>query len=453
MPERRRPRAAAGGAAGTGQGAAVRAAAAAAVSAVCHQGRSLTDALAETSPPDDTRDAALLRELAFGTVRLLPRLRTLAAILLRHPPKPADRVIEALLFVGLYQLMATRIPAHAAVSATVAATRRLERPWTSGLINASLRRFMRERDALLARADEDPAARWLFPPWLLERLQQAWPDDWQAIVEASNGRGPLFLRINPLRTDLSGYAACLAAAGITARPVPGHPQALLLERPVATAQLPGFDDGLVSVQDLNAQWAARLLAPRPGEPVLDACAAPGGKSAHLQEQAGGELALTAMDSDPARVAALRANLARLGLTASVLTGDAASPAPDWPGRPYRRILLDVPCSATGVIRRHPDIKQLRRASDIPALVATQAAMLDALWPLLAPGGRLLYATCSLLPEENEQQVHAFLARCPDAREVPVTADIGRPRPPGRQLLPGDGGGDGFFYALIEKAPA
>jgi len=453
LPERRRARGAAGGAAAAGHGAAARAAAARAVSAVCHHGRSLTDALAEARLPDDPRDAALLRELAFGTLRLLPRLQALGAILLRHPPKPADRVLEALLYVGLYQLMATRIPAHAAVSATVAATRPLERPWASGLINASLRRFMRERDGLLARADTDPAARWLFPTWLLERLQQAWPDHWQAIVEASNGRGPMFLRTNPLRTDFPGYAARLAAAGIAARPVSGHPRALLLERPVATAVLPGFDDGLVSVQDINAQWGARLLDPRAGERVLDACAAPGGKSAHLLEQAGGDLALTAVDSDPARVETLRANLARLGLSASILTGDAARPAPDWPGRPWQRILLDVPCSATGVIRRHPDIKRLRRAEDIPALVRTQAAMLDALWPLLSAGGRLLYATCSLLPEENEQQVRAFLARRPDAREVPPPSDLGRPRAPGRQLLPGDGGGDGFYYALLEKAPA
>jgi 16S rRNA (cytosine967-C5)-methyltransferase len=453
LPERRPARSAAGTDADSGQGAAVRATAATAVSAVCHHGRSLTDALAQAPLPADPRDGALLQELAFGTIRLLPRLRALTAILLKRPPKPADRVIEALLFVGLYQLMATRIPAHAAVSATVAAARRLQRPWASGLINASLRRFQRDGEALLARADQDPAARWLFPDWLLARLQQAWPEDWQAIVEASNGRGPMFLRVNPLRTDLAGYAARLAAAGIAARPVPGQPDALRLERPLATRALPGFDEGLVSVQDLNAQWAAPLLDPQPGERVLDACAAPGGKSAHLAEYARGALALTAVDADAERVETLRANLDRLGVVATVARGDAATPAADWPGRPYQRILLDVPCSATGVIRRHPDIKLLRRADDIPALVAVQAAMLDALWPLLAAGGRLLYATCSLLPEENEQQVLAFLGRCPDAREVPLTPAVGRPRAAGRQLLPGDGGGDGFYYALLERPPS
>jgi 16S rRNA (cytosine967-C5)-methyltransferase len=429
----------------------VRAAAALAVHAVCHQGRSLTDALAEAPAAQDPRDTALLHELAFGTLRLLPRLQALTAILLRRPPKPADRVIEALLFVGLYQLMATRIPAHAAVSATVAAARDLQRPWVTGLINASLRRFQREQSALLERVSTSPAARWLFPDWLLQRLQRAWPQDWESIVEASNGRGPMFLRVSPLHGDSAGYASRLAAAGLQVRAVPEHPQALRLESPQAAAELPGFALGLVSVQDINAQWAARLLDPQPGETVLDACAAPGGKTAHLIENAGAKVAVTAVDKDPARVATLEANLARLGLVATVLVGDATQPLSDWPGAPYGRILLDAPCSATGVIRRHPDIKYLRRADDIPALVQTQAAMLDGLWPLLAPGGRLLYATCSLLPEENEQQMRAFLQRCPDASELPIELPLGRPRAPGCQLLPAEDGGDGFYYALLKKA--
>jgi 16S rRNA (cytosine967-C5)-methyltransferase len=339
----------------------VRAAAALAVHAVCHQGRSLTDALAEAPAAQDPRDTALLHELAFGTLRLLPRLQALTAILLRRPPKPADRVIEALLFVGLYQLMATRIPAHAAVSATVAAARDLQRPWVSGLINASLRRFQREQSALLERVSTSPAARWLFPDWLLQRLQRAWPQDWESIVEASNGRGPMFLRVSPLHGDAAGYASRLAGAGLDVRAVPQHPQALRLGSPQAAAELPGFALGLISVQDINAQWAARLLDPQPGETVLDACAAPGGKTAHLIEHAGAKVAVTAIDKDPARVATLEANLARLGLVATVLVGDATQPLPHWPGAPYRRILLDAPCSATGVIRRHPDIKYLRRA--------------------------------------------------------------------------------------------
>lgn len=448
-PSRARP----AGGARQGRGVAVRTAAAEVVLAVYGRGRSLTDALAQVPAPADHRDAALLQELAFGTLRWLPRLQAVTGMLLHRPPKPADRIIEALLLVGLYQIAATRIPAHAAVSATVAATGPLERPWARGLINATLRRFQREQQELLARADADPAARWLFPDWLLQRLQQAWPDDWQRICEASNGRGPMFVRVNPRRTEPSEYLERLAAVGLTARALPGHPQALLLERPVPTAELPGFDDGLVSVQDLNAQWAARLLDPQPGEQVLDACAAPGGKSAHLLEHAGGDLALTAVDTDPARLATLRTALARLGLAAEVRTGDAAAPGADWPGRPYRRILLDVPCSATGVIRRHPDIKQLRRAADIPTLAAAQTAMLDALWPLLAPGGRLLYVTCSLLPEENEQQVRDLLGRRPDAREVQIAPAGARARSHGVQFLPADGGGDGFYYALLEKVPA
>lgn len=442
-------------------GAAVRAAAARVVHAVLVDGQSLTEALnqADTQRPAsaaNARDPALMRELATGVLRLRPRLEALATVLLKHPLKPADRVIHALLLVGLYQLLATRIPGHAAVAATVAAATDLGRPWAAGLLNATLRRCAREQDELLARIAADPAVRWLFPGWLLTWLQQAWPEDWQAIVAASNARAPMTLRVNCRRVAPADYAARLVAAEIAAAPLPGLPQALMLDQPLPTSRLPGFAEGLVSVQDAGAQWAARLLDPRPGERVLDACAAPGGKAGALCEQAGGGLDLTAVDSDPARVATLGATLERLGHAAQVLTADAASANPDWPGAPYQRILLDVPCSATGVIRRHPDIKWLRRATDLPALVATQAALLDALWPLLAHGGRLLYATCSLLPEENEEQVRAFLERHPDARALPVPPGFvetagARERGPGWQLLPTEGGGDGFFYALLGKS--
>ncbi|MFP4076815.1 MAG: 16S rRNA (cytosine(967)-C(5))-methyltransferase RsmB, partial [Halochromatium sp.] len=333
---------------------------------------------------------------------------------------------------------------------TVAATRLLQRPRAAGLINASLRRFQREGPALLARAERDEAARWLMPDWLLRRLRAAWPEDWEAIVTASQGRAPMFLRVNPLRTSPGEYAARLRAAEIAVETLADQPQALRLAQPVAAQALPGFSAGLVSVQDAGAQWAAPLLSPQPGERVLDACAAPGGKSAHLLEQAQGRLALTALDASAERLEAVRAQLTRLGLRARVMVGDATRPDPAWADAPYQRILLDAPCSATGVIRRHPDIKRLRREADIGPLAATQARMLDALWPLLQPGGCLLYLTCSLLPEENEAQIAGFLARQRDAVESALPTTLGQARAHGRQLLPTDAGTDGFYFARLLK---
>jgi 16S rRNA (cytosine967-C5)-methyltransferase len=431
----------------------VRADAARIVHAVRADGRSLTEARAASTGAADARDDALLGELSFGTLRLLPRLEVLAERLLRRPLKPADRIIESLLLVGLYQLIALRIPDHAAVSATVAATRLLKRPRAAGLVNATLRRFQREQASLLAESERNDAARWLLPHWLLQRLRQAWPADWEAIVAASNGRAPMFVRVNPLRTDTAAYRQRLAAAGISAQPLSAQPGALRLAQARATSALPGFAEGEVSVQDAGAQWAAPLLDPQPGERILDACAAPGGKTAHLLEWAGGTLALTALDADATRLDALRANLQRLGLRARVRVGDAAVPDPSWADGPYQRILLDAPCSATGVMRRHPDIKRLRRDRDIAALAATQTRLLQALWACLAPGGRLLYVTCSLLPDENEAQIGTFLAHHPDARELPLPEAVGRARSHGRQVLPSDDGPDGFYFALLQKQRA
>jgi 16S rRNA (cytosine967-C5)-methyltransferase len=433
----------------------VRAAAARAVHAVRVEGRSLTVALAAGGAAVPLRDQPLLQELCYGTLRLLPRLEALIAILLSRPLRRADRILNALMAVGLYQLVSTRIPAHAAVAATVDATRALERPRAAGLVNAALRRFQREREALLGRVGTDPADPALFPDWLVARLQGAWPDHWQRIIAASNERAPMALRVNRTRLGRAAYADELAAAGIDARPLPGLDAGLLLDRPLPAQRLPGFADGRVSVQDASAQLAAPLLDPKPGERVLDACAAPGNKTAHLLEHAGGNLALTAVDVDAERLAPLRENLARLGLSATVLAADARAARPDWPGAPFDRILLDAPCSATGVIRRHPDIKYLRRETDIAQLTATQDAILDALWPLLRPGGHLLYATCSVLPDENQSRIAAFLAAHADARELalalPAAVADRVPCARGVQLLPTVDGGDGFYYALLERA--
>ncbi len=432
-------------------GARARAAAASAVEAVLGSGRSLTEALDQLEALDQERDRPLVLELSYGTLRLLPRLRAIAAQLLSKPLKPEDGDLEALILIGFYQLLATRIPPHAAVASSVAATRVLGKGWAAKLVNALLRRCQREREALLAQADKSEEARWLFPAWLLDRLRTEWPHDWQEIVTASNTQGPLWLRVNRLANDRDAYLKKLTSAGIAAHPAPQAPLGLVLDQALPMARLPGFATGLVSIQDANAQLAAPLLGVLPGERVLDVCAAPGGKTAHLLELADGQLDLTALDIDPQRLDRVRNNLRRLSLDATFRVGDATEPSGDWAQGPYDRILLDVPCSATGVIRRHPDIKWLRRPGDIEALGARQAQMLDAIWPLLAPGGTLVYVTCSLLPDENERQMRAFLSRHRDASEVPITADWGLARTSGRQTLPTVGGGDGFYFARLRKA--
>ena len=406
--------------------------------------------MSQSPLPRPPADRALTQELIYGTLRVLPRLEALVGFLLNHPVRPGDRDLEALILVGLYQLVVLDTPEHAAVAATVEATRLLGKPDKAALVNALLRRFLRERDALLAQADSLPSARWLFPEWLLASLRRDWPEHWEAIVQASNERPPMSLRVNRLRTDRRAYAGLLAESGIASRPIPDTESGLMLDRPVPAQTLPGFDSGLVSVQDGGAQLAAQILDARPGERVLDACAAPGGKTANLLERAGGQLDLVAIDSEPARLESVRETLARLGLVARIERGDAAEPRGDWATPAFDRILLDVPCSATGVIRRHPDIKWLRRATDIEGLSELQGRILDAVWPLLAPGGRLLYVTCSLLADENQDQIGAFLARRPDARDLPIPADWGLARTHGRQLLPTPGGSDGFYFALIGK---
>lgn len=423
------------------------------VHGVRDRGQSLTRLLSDSLLHRPPADRALTQELAYGTLRTLPRLESLVGLLLNHPMRRSDGDLESLILVGLYQITALSTPDHAAVATTVDAARLIGKPEKAALVNAVLRRCIRERDELLARVDASPAARWLFPEWLLDALQQDWPEDWEAIVTASNGRAPMTLRVNRLRTDRRVYAARLADAGIVSRPVRESDSALVLDRPVPFLDLPGFDQGLVSVQDSGAQLAALLLDAGPDDRVLDACAAPGGKTAAILERAGGRLDLVATDSDWSRLQTLKGNLERLELSAQVETADAADPRGGWTATGFDRILLDVPCSATGVIRRHPDIKWLRRPGDIPVLCAQQARILDATWCLLRPGGRLLYCTCSLLAAENQAQVAAFLARTPDAREVSISADWGVARPHGRQLLPHPGAGDGFYYALLERVPS
>lgn len=415
---------------------------------VLGEGESLATVLPSALAHADPGERGLLQELCYGVCRWQPQLRFLLDQLLARPLAPGEQVLRGLLLAGLYQLWHLRVPEHAAVAETVAAVRPLRKPWAAGLVNAVLRSALRRRAELEALIEADAEARAAHPRWLLDWLRWDWPDDWPAIVAANNVRPPFTLRINRLRLDREAYWQRLATAGYDAGPAAAE-TALTLSTPTDPAILPGFAEGWVSVQDAGAQLAASLLAVRPGQRVLDACAAPGGKTGHLLECVP-DLDLTALDCDAGRLERVRDTLTRLRLNARLLAGDARRPADWWDGALYDRILLDAPCSATGVIRRHPDIKLLRRESDIAALAERQQALLTGLWPLLRPGGRLLYVTCSVLRAENERVVAAFLATHPDAHEQPIVAGWGRALSHGRQILPGEGGMDGFYYAVLRR---
>lgn len=429
----------------------MRAAAARVVERVTRDGKSLDVALAEAQVDRD--EQSLLRMLCYGTIRHHWRLRWQLRSLLEKPLKPRDSVVESLIAVGLFQLTDTRVPDHAAVSMTVEAARMLRQPRYAGLINAVLRNFRRKNP--LPSSNEE--AELNHPQWLIDRLRADWPDDWRSIVDANNDRAPMWLRVNARQTTAENYAGLLELADDTpgATTLAGFDQALRLERPVDVDKLPGFHDGWLSVQDAAAQIAAPWLLDDGGHRILDACAAPGGKTGHLLELAGGGVALTAIDNDEERLHGVRDNLKRLRLDATVTCADASNPQAWWDGNAFDRILLDAPCSASGVIRRHPDIRLLRRESDIAELAKLQRGMLEALWPLLAPGGRLLYVTCSVLGEENDRVVGEFAGQHADLRESAVLPnynirDLMRRKSWGFQVLPGTAGLDGFYFACLEK---
>jgi 16S rRNA (cytosine967-C5)-methyltransferase len=412
-------------------------------------GQSLKQALPEQLDAVAPRDRGLLQELCYGTLRQEPRLHALARQLMDKPLRSKDRDVEALILVGLYQLSDTRVPDHAAVASTVAATRSLGKGWARGLVNALLRRYLREHETLEAALQA--AARAAHPAWLYRRLQRDWGERAAGILAANNTRPPMTLRVNLARVTRDAYRAQLDAAGLASRPGTLAASALYLERAVDVGELPGFAEGLVSVQDEAAQLAAELLDPRPGERVLDACAAPGGKTCHSLERQGQLGEMVALEIDPERASRVQQNLDRLGLSARLLVADAAHPPAELEAGSFDRILVDAPCSASGVIRRHPDIKLLRRESDIGQLARQQAAILDGLWPLLKPGGYLLYVTCSVLGEENSAVVTDFVARHPQAQLVLPSADWGVECPAGRQLLPTADGPDGLFFAGLQRS--
>ena len=411
---------------------------------VVEQGESLSNVLPAAQKSLSDKDAALLQELCYGVLRTLPQLEWVIGQLMERPMTGKQRAIHFLIMVGLYQLLFTRIPAHAALAETVEGAIALKRPQLKGLINGVLRQFQRRQDELTA-AMGNGDHQYLHPKWLLERLKRAWPENWQQITEANNQRPPMWLRVNRQYHSRAAWLALLQEAGKNAEPHPRHADALRLEAPCAVSQLPGFEQGWVTVQDASAQGCVALLDPQNGETILDLCAAPGGKTTHILEAAP-QAQVMAVDVDAKRLARVSENLQRLNMTAEVKTGDGTTPEKWCANRQFDRILLDAPCSATGVIRRHPDIKWLRRDRDIPELVAVQQQILDAIWPYLKSGGTLLYATCSVLPEENHQQITAFLTRHDDA----VLCSIGDGETPGLQVFPDALDGDGFYYAKLVK---
>ncbi|HEY1873833.1 MAG TPA: 16S rRNA (cytosine(967)-C(5))-methyltransferase RsmB [Steroidobacteraceae bacterium] len=431
------------------------AAAARVVESVTARGRSAEAAFAASlRDAPGAPEVPAVRAIALGTLRWYLRLSPALEQLVARPEALASPV-RALLAVAAHQVEYSRNAPETSVDAAVDATRLLGMKRATGLVNAVLRRFVSERAAIFERIDASLSTRTAHPPWLVDEICAAWPRQAPELLVANNAHPPLTLRVDLSRTSAADYVAQLSERSIDAHLIQWAPTAVRLDRPVGVSDLPGFAEGLVSVQDAGAQLAAALLEASPAMRVLDACAAPGGKTGHLLEVLGEGAELTALDIDTARVALIAENLKRLSRTARLCVGDARDPASFWDGRPFERILIDAPCSSTGVIRRHPDIKLLRRPADVPAFAATQLALLRAAITMLSPGGRLLYSTCSVLPQENEQVVGALLASEPAMRPVALPAAERVPgaieRPLGVQLLPGAAAGtDGFYYACLEK---
>lgn len=431
-----------------------RSAAALTLTAVMRDGQSLTAALKQQLPKVVERDQGLLQELCFGVARFAPAYTVLAKQLLSKPIKNKETEVQMLLFIGFYQLQHTRIPDHAAINSVVNACKTLKKNWATGLLNGVLRNFIRDRQTIETKLDNNLAYQYAHPQWLTDQLRKAWPNHWQALLQNNNDYPPLTLRINQKHNSREDYVKALhhqesnaneAALTLYAK------HGLTLANAVDITTLPGYASGDFSVQDEAAQLSAELLELAPKQRVLDACCAPGGKTCHILEQEPTLAEVVAIDIEASRMERVAANLARLKLDATLKVANAAHLDDWWDGDKFDRILLDAPCSATGVIRRHPDIKVLRRPTDIPQLVELQQKLLDTLWSTLKPGGMMLYATCSVLPAENEQSMQRFFERTPDAQQKIITGvNWGLERPYGRQLLPTPHGHDGFYYCIIVK---
>ncbi|MDC9590982.1 16S rRNA (cytosine(967)-C(5))-methyltransferase RsmB [Xenorhabdus sp. XENO-10] len=422
----------------------LRSIAAKAITQVLEQGQSLSTIIPEFQQKVSDKDKALLQEICFGVMRVLPQLEWLISQLMAKPLKGKQRVFHYLIMVGIYQLIYTRIPAHAALAETVNGATNLKRPQLKGVINGVLRQFQRQQQVLIEQANNH-ISQHLHPKWLLERIQKAYPTNWQTIVDANNQKPPMWLRVNQLHHTANEYLALLEEANIKAELDINHSSAIRLLNPCPVSALPGFNQGWVTIQDRSAQGCAELLNPCDGESILDLCAAPGGKTTHILEIAPKSKVL-AIDIDEQRIKRVKENLQRLNLHAVVKTGDGRLPHEWATDKQFDRVLLDAPCSAIGVIRRHPDIKWLRRNEDIDQLVTLQSEILDAIWPYLKQNGTLVYATCSILPQENSEQIKAFLARHSDA----ILSETGNSGTFGTQIIPEATGGDGFFYTRLTK---
>ena len=411
----------------------------------------LDAAMAEYLPALKRRDdRGFVKELCFGTLRWFDQLEFILARYLSKPLKPRDGDIRILILVGLYQLHHLDTPAHAAISETVNATVELDKAWAKPLVNAVLRRSQREFHRVEAELDQSAGARYSHPHWLIDRIKQDWPNLWEAILPANNQRPPQHLRVNVSQTSREDYLEDLDRSGIKAEKTALTPCAIHVLDPVDVNELPGFTDGYVSVQDAGAQLAAILLDPGPGDRVLDTCAAPGGKTAHICEIQPSIAEITAIDIDEKRIGRLHDTLTRLKLDATVIKADATRTNSWWDGRLFDRILLDAPCSATGVIRRHPDIKRLKNPEQLAALQNTQSELLASIWPLLKQGGKLVYSTCSLLHDENDRIIETFLDKHPSENPETIQAEGGIATVYGRQLLPCLDATDGFYYAVLTR---
>lgn len=426
----------------------LRADAAKALFYILEQGKSSRECLPDIQTGYSEQDKAWLQEMVFGVLRQLPKLQFWLRTLLDKPLKNKNKVVEHLIMLGFYQLAFSRVSTHAAVSETVAATRFLRAEPLKGLVNALLRNFIRQE--LAETPIDDPQINSGLPKWLYKRLLQSYPEQLDPLGQAMNQRPPIWLRVNQLQTTSTEYQAALKDMNVSFSLSDSHPDGIVLEKSIDVTTLPGYQQGWFAVQDGAAQLAAKYLGAQPGERVLDCCAAPGGKTCHLLESQPELAQCVALDIDEGRLKRVQENLDRLKLSASLLTADAAVPSKWWDGKHYDRILLDAPCSATGVIRRHPDIKWLRKNADIDVLVSLQQTILQSMWEILKPGGILVYATCSILAEENHLQISRFLEQQPDASLVPIDSTE-TPSMPGRQILPGEGQMDGFYYARLLKS--
>ena len=413
---------------------------------VIYQSESLSDVLQDDAV-QLSEDKALIQDICFGSLRYFETINAVLEQLLSKPLKSKDKDVECLIRTGLYQLIYQRTPDHAAVNETVSATKELNKKWSKSLVNGVLRNFLREKDSIVDKARKISIHS--LPIWLIKRLKKAWRNNWKEIAQASNQKAPMTLRVNLNKYSREAYIQTLLDQGIEAKPVAQSTTAIQLENPVNVYDLPEFEVGAASVQDAAAQFAGVLLDCKNDMRILDACAAPGGKTGHILETAQA-LAVTAVDNKEHRLKRVEENLQRLGQKATLITADVADTESWWDNQPFDRILLDAPCSATGVIRRHPDIKLLRQDSDIAALQEEQSRILNVLWALLKPEGKLLYATCSILPEENEQQIANFLSQHSNAESRVIEGDWGVSCQYGRQLLSGQHDMDGFYYALLRK---